>query len=383
MGLLDYYRQFEEQSEEEERQELARRASERKARELALSKPLDLSQTVWPELPHPSVVQALTHAARSALQRYPDPGPLREALAARHRLEQRQIAVGAGAAGLLAALARRLLGPGDEVLMAWPGYPLFPALARAAGAEPVPVAVAPAAVIDGGVATVATALLSRAGPKTKLVLLARPNDPTGELIAEPELAALVQGLPATAWLVLDEALVEFAGPGAAAVAPALLADNPRLVVVRSFSKGYGLAGLRVGYALGGEAAAGWLAELEPPLGVDGLALAGALEAVESLDGVVAGRAHQLAGERSWLSGELRGRGFAVADSAASFLWVSHPLLAANRLVGGLERRKVLVASGEPLGFPSHLRVAVHDRHSSTRFLEALDRTVEELETQGP
>ncbi|MHB8492192.1 MAG: aminotransferase class I/II-fold pyridoxal phosphate-dependent enzyme, partial [Solirubrobacteraceae bacterium] len=141
MGLLDHYRQFEAMTEEEVNSELRAQSRQRKHEELAHSDALDLSQTTWQELPHADVVNAITFAARSGLQHYPNPraGELRSELARKYGVPTTRLALGNGIAQLLGSAAQALLAPGDELLTLWPSYPLYPALANRARAKAVPV----------------------------------------------------------------------------------------------------------------------------------------------------------------------------------------------------------------------------------------------------
>ena len=134
MGILDYYRQFEGMSEEEVNAELREHAAERKRKALARVEPLDLSQTTWPELPHPYVVNALTYMARRGLHHYPHLGGsrLRTVLSERHGVSSDRLVLGNGAAELLSAATRALVNPGQRLLTLWPSYPLYPLMARRA-----------------------------------------------------------------------------------------------------------------------------------------------------------------------------------------------------------------------------------------------------------
>ncbi|HEX4838338.1 MAG TPA: histidinol-phosphate transaminase [Solirubrobacteraceae bacterium] len=366
MGLLDYYRQFEGLSEEEVNSELREQAAERKRKALTRVITLDLSQTTWPELPHPDIVNAITFVARRGLQRYPHMrgSQLRARLAQRHGVEPARLIVGNGAAELLSAATRALIEPGQELVTSWPSYPLFPIMARRAHGRAVPV--------GGGVDT----LLDAVGKhNTRVVALASPNDPTGELLAVGELERLLDGLPDNVAVLLDESLVEFADAQPTDASLALLENHPRLLVFRSFSKAWGLAGLRCGYALGGPGAEELLAELEPDLGVSEISQAGALEALRSCTELLAKRVKSVARERTRLTIALRQRHFEVSDSQANFLWVAHPSVDGGELSARLARTGVLVAAGGALGEPRHVRIAIRDEAASTRLLSALDRAL--------
>src|SRR4051794_16631795 len=187
-------------SEEEVNRELRERADERKRKALTRVQTLDLSQTTWAELPHPRVVNAITYVARKGLYRYPhlSGSELRDALAERHGVEPARLILGNGAAELLSAAARALIGPGEQLLTPWPSYPLYPLMARRAHGRAVRV--------SGGVEELLEAAHE---PDVRVIAIASPNDPTGELLAADELERLLDGLPDGVAVLLDEALVEF------------------------------------------------------------------------------------------------------------------------------------------------------------------------------
>jgi len=364
VGLLDYYRQFEAMPVEEVNERLREEAAERRAKALARVETLDLSQTTWMELPHVRIVSAVTYAARRALNRYPHlrGTALRDELASRHEIDPARVVLGNGAAELLSAATRALIEPGQQLLTSWPSYPLYPIMARRSHGRAVPV--------SGGV----DALLEEAqDPETRVIALASPNDPTGELMPIDELQRLLDGVPDGVGVLLDEALVEFADAQPTNASLSLLEDYPRLLIFRSFSKAWGLAGLRVGYALGGPGSEEVLAELAPDLGVSDASQSGALEALRSCSELIAGHVRVICEERPLLEAALRDRGFDVSPSQANFLWAAHPSLAGGELAARLARAGVLVAEGSPLGEPRHVRIAFHDSTTTSRLLDALDK----------
>jgi histidinol-phosphate aminotransferase len=358
MGLRDYYRQFEEEPPEETSARLRAQADERRRLALARVETLDLSSLTWPHLPPPAVVNAVTFVARRGLHRPPDPvaTELRSELAHRLQLPEARVVVGNGAAQLLSAAADALLAPGDELVTAWPSYPLLPVLASRSGATAVP---AP----GFGAET----LLRAVGERTRVVALANPNDPTGEWLDERALAGLLEALPERVVVLLDEALVEYA-PSAAT---RLVERFPRLLAVRTFSKAWGLAGLRVGYAVGGTGSEPLLERLVPPGGVGDLAQAGALEALRSIEGVVTRRVSEVSAERERVRSELERLGLTVTPSAANLLWIAAEGVDGAELAARLERAKVLVASGGRFGDDTHVRAAVQDRAAGDRLLDAI------------
>jgi histidinol-phosphate aminotransferase len=367
MGLLDYYRQFEGMSEEEVNEGLREEAAERRRKALTRVETLDLSQTTWPELPHPRIVNAITFVARSGLHRYPHTkgSALRDALAERHGVEPDRLVLGNGAAELLSAATRALISPGQQLLTRWPSYPLYPLMARRAHGQAV-------RVEDG---TDALLEAARQSPDVRAIAIASPDDPSGELLPAAELERLLEGLPEGVAVLLDEALVDFADAQPASRSIEILERHPRLLVFRSFSKAWGLAGLRVGYVIGGPGSADLLAELEPDLGVSEASQAGALEALHSCSELVEGRVQAICEERPRLIGELRARGFEVSDSQANFVWAAHPTLSGAQLAAKLELAGILVAAGDALGEPGHVRIALRSARATARLLAALDNVL--------
>jgi histidinol-phosphate aminotransferase len=365
MGLLDYYRQFAGMSDEEVSEHLREQAQERRRRALARIDVLDLSRTTWHELPHPEVVNAVTYGLRGALNVQPDPTAeeLRRELGRRNGVEPERVVVGHGAAQLLAAAARALLGADEELLTPWPSYGLYPLMAQRAGARAVPLP-------DGHDVE---RLLAAVTPATRAIALCNPNDPTGAHLPSAALRELLDALPEHVSLLLDEALADFVaadGPAGAST-PALLDDHPRLLIFRTFSKVYGLAGLRVGYALGGPGSEELLARIAPELGVGLPAQIGALVALRRCDGQVAQRRAAVAAERARLLEQLHALPVDAAPSEANVLWLRPTGLSGGELAMRLQRSGVLVAGGVAVGDEHHVRVTVQSGPASDRLLDAL------------
>ncbi|MFL5816104.1 MAG: pyridoxal phosphate-dependent aminotransferase [Conexibacter sp.] len=368
MGLLDYYRQFAGMSDEEISTQLREQADEQRRRALARIDQLDLSRTTWHELPHPDVVNAITYAARGALNVQPDPTAeeVRRELGRRNGVEPDRVVVGHGAGPLLASAARALLGPGEELLTPWPSYGLYPVMAQRAGARAVPVP-------NGHDVH---RLLAAVTPATRAIALCDPNDPTGEHLTSAALRELLDALPEHVSLLLDEALADFvtAERGEAAngsATTALLDEYPRLLIFRTFSKIYGLAGMRVGYALGGPGSEELLARLAPELGIGLPAQIGALEALRRCDGQLAQRRAAVAAERERLLDALHDLPVDAAPSEANVLWVRPTGLTGGELAMRLQRSGVLVQSGTSVGDEHHVRVTLQSPAATDRLLEAL------------
>ena len=370
MGLLDYYRQFAGMSDEEITEQLREQAEEQRRRALARIDVLDLSRTTWHELPHPDVVNAVTYAARGALNVAADPtaDELRRELGRRNGVEPDRVAVGHGAAQLLASAARALLAPGDELLTPWPSYGLYPVMAQRAGARAVPV--------PGGFD--AERLLAAVMPSTRAVALCNPNDPTGEYLTSDALRGLLDALPEHVSLLLDEALADFVtveresvdGAGTGSGTLALLDEYPRLLIFRTFSKIYGLAGLRVGFAVADQAVIDILGRVGRTFHVASPALVGAQAALDDVDHVAISARHaRVAIER--MRAEIVGPGIRVLPSLANFVLIDcgRP---STPIYDKLLKLGVIVRPMAAWGLPNHLRVSAASHHDLPRVISALN-----------
>jgi histidinol-phosphate aminotransferase len=362
VGLLDYYRQFEGLSDQEVSEQLRLRAEERRRKALARIEPLDLSQTTWHELPHPDVVAAITYTARRGMNRPADPlaVELRREIGRRHGLEPERVAVGNGAAQLLRVAARVLMEPDDELVTAWPSYPLYPLMARSAGGRAVPV---PAMEVDQ--------LFAAVGPRTRIVAVCNPNDPNGAYLPVAELRRLLDRLPEHVTVLLDEALGDFVEAEAPGSSLELLDDYERVLIFRTFSKAYGLAGMRCGYVLGGPGSEALLEQIAPALGVSDLVQSGAMEALRKCGPQVARRRDQVIAERRRLLHAIADLPVDAVESQANLLWLRAPGLPDGELVDRLRRSAVIVHPGSELGEPDHVRATIQSHEAGDRLLEAL------------
>jgi histidinol-phosphate aminotransferase len=357
VGFRDYYKQFDDIDEAKLNLERRERRRREKAAALERVPDIDLSGTEWPDLPHSEIVNAAIARARGFVQRYPDrhATATRRLLAERHGVEPDQVVLGNGAADLLHSAALALLSPGDELVMQWPSYPLYPLLAAHAGAAPV----------SADQSDVATALT----PRTRVLVLCNPNDPTGTYYRSEELRSLLSSLPEEIFVLLDEALIHFQDVEDVDACLRLVDEFPRLLVVRTFSKIYGLSGLRAGYAVGSDARL--LAATAPVLGVNALTQAAVEHALRNGDGEIERRRHSVARERQVLTEQLRELGADVTDSQANFLWIRVRDMSGDQLASALRRQGVIVAPGGPLGEDHHIRAAIRDEAASNRLLQAI------------
>jgi histidinol-phosphate aminotransferase len=370
MGLLDYYRQFDDMSQQEISERLLKKRDEERAKALARVPTLDLSGTEWPDFPNSEIMNASIYVARGRINGYPDrhAEKLRRHLAERHEVEPEQIAVGNGAAELLQAATYALLGGGGELVTPWPSYPLYPLMAARAGGRPVPVdLVDDVADLD----RVAGAVTER----TRAVVVCNPNDPTGTYLRSDDIAGLIGRLPEHVHLLLDEAYIHFQDVEDEDACLRLTEAFPRLLVFRTFSKAYGLSGLRIGYVVGSRNSAEILSKIAPVLGVNALSQAAADYAVGIADREIASRRRLVSEQRDRLASELERLGVEAAPTQANFIWMRAPGISGADLAGRLERERVLVAPGGPLGADDHIRVAVRGAHDTDRLLLALGRAL--------
>ncbi len=356
---LDYYRQFEELSPEENSERLRRARSEQRSQELARVDDLDLATTTWHEPPDPEVINAATYALRRSINRYPaTTGPALTAIAAHHGVPEGRVALGHGAGQLLQA-ALRELAAGGEVVIPWPGWAPMPTLAARAGARPILAPHGPLADLP-------------ITEETRAVVLCSPNDPTGAVLDHAELRAFAEGLRPEISVFVDEALVELAAPDASVVP--LLDELPNLLVFRSFSKAWALAGLRAGYVIGSATDAELLGVLTPGQGVASPAQAAVAAALENSDRArlrLQQRRSAAAAERARLASALIDTPFSFPESQTHAVWLAGEGMTASQITHGLGEQRIHVASGAGWGDDDHVRVTLRDQRSTERLVAAL------------
>ncbi|MEV6347154.1 histidinol-phosphate transaminase [Actinoplanes sp. NPDC051851] len=275
--------------------------------------PTPLSANESPHEPLPGISRAITEAA-GAVNRYPDPGchRLTRALARARGVDPGAVLVGAGSVALLQALFHAIAEPGAEVVHGWPSFELYPSLAALAGVASVPVPLR-----DG--AFDLPAIGGRISTRTRMVLLCSPNNPTGGVISADALRGFLARVPPRCLVVLDEAYHEYVRDPAACNGVEFV-SRPQLVVLRTFSKAYGLAGLRVGYLLGAPGVVSLLRKALTVYEVSAVAQAAAVAAL-SLQDELLERVAQTVGERRRTRDGLLAAGYSVPDSQANFLWL--------------------------------------------------------------
>jgi histidinol-phosphate aminotransferase len=335
-------------------------------RELGLDHVIKLASNEGPFGPFAAAQEAMARAALE-LNRYPDGGAFRlhAALAERHGVAQEAICVGAGADGCIDMLSQAILDPGDEVACGWPSFPSYLIYARKQGATPVTVPLTEYRYDLGG-------LLEAITPRTKLVYICHPNNPTGTMNTTDELDAYFERVPEHVLTVVDQAYFEYIDqPDYPDAVERYLKAGRRVVVLRTFSKIYGLAGLRIGYAVGPPVVCAALAKVRRPFDLTTPAQVAALASVAEVDEIARRRAVNAEGLIR-LETVLREHGFDPAPSVGNFHYVDTGADAAD-LFERLLREGIIVRPLAGFGSPTAIRVSVGTSTEIDAFAAALGR----------
>lgn len=329
-----------------------------------------LASNESPFPPHPQVVEAIANAA-GAMHRYPDPDAtlLRRRLAERYEAEPGRVAVGNGSCEILLAAAEALCEPGSEIVYAWPAFSMYPYLPALTGAREIRVPLAEGDVHD------LDAMAAEVTAATQLLIVCNPNNPTATHIPAAEVAAFCERIPAHVTVILDEAYVEFQTHDDPDATLDLLADFPNLVVLRTFSKCYGLAGLRVGYAIGSPKFRAAVDAVRQPFSVNALAQAAGAEAILHQDDVLR-RVESTIAARLTVEEGLRELGLRTADTHANFSWVDLGDADEAAVLAGLAAQEIAVRPGKALGGPGHIRVSYGTAEENARFLRVLSELLD-------
>jgi histidinol-phosphate aminotransferase len=338
------------------------------AREIGVDRAVKLASNEVAFPPLPAVVEALS-AAAGETNRYPDNGAvvLTRALADRYGVDPAQVATGCGAVTLCQELAQAYNDPGTSIAFAWRSFEMYPLLAHVAAARAIQVPLVPGR--PGGPADThdLEGLLAAVDDSTRLVFVCNPNNPTGTAVQRAELQRFLDAVPAQTLVVLDEAYREFVTDPDVPDGLELMRGRPNVAVLRTFSKAWGLAGLRVGYLIAEDpAVAEAVRKTHVPFSVSMLAQAAAVAALASEE-EVRRRCASVVAERDRLTAALRDRGLDVADSQANFVWLAVGEEAAG-LAAALEARAVITRPFAGEG----VRVTVGSPDENDVFLAALD-----------
>ena len=346
-----------------------------KAKLAGIAEPVKLSSNETPLGPSPAAVAAMAAIAPSA-HRYPDGGStaLRAALAAHHGLDADRIVCGTGSDELLKLLAQAYASVGDEVLFVRHGFMVYPIAARCVGATPV-------AAPDRDYTADVDALLAAVTPATRVVYLANPNNPTGTVISDAEVRRLHACLPGDVLLVVDGAYAEYLDHAEHEVGLMLARTEANVVATRTFSKIYGLAAERIGWAYGPAAIIDTLNRIRAPFNVPSAGSAGAVAALADTEWTARAKAHN-AEWRAWLAGEIAALGNAglrAVPSAANFILVTFAETGAVTAAAAnahLMADGILVRHLPGQGLPSALRISVGTEAETRAVAASLRRFVE-------
>ncbi|GAA3053852.1 histidinol-phosphate transaminase [Streptomyces olivoverticillatus] len=276
------------------------------------------------------------------------------------------LATGTGSVGVAQQLVQATAGPGDEVVYAWRSFEAYPIITQVSGATPVQVPLTEGDVHD------LDAMLAAITDRTRLIFVCNPNNPTGTVVRRAELEAFLDRVPSDVLVVLDEAYREFIRDEAVPDGIDLYRDRPNVCVLRTFSKAYGLAGLRVGFAVAHEPVAAALRKTAVPFGVSQVAQDAAVASLRS-EKALGERVDALVAERTRVAAALAGQGWTVPESQANFVWLRLGELALD-FAAACERAGVVVRP-----FPGEgVRVTIGETEANDLFLRAAEEFRKEL-----
>jgi histidinol-phosphate aminotransferase len=319
--------------------------------------PFKLSSNENPYAPLPGVLEAIATAA-AGMNRYPDPAStaLVDALAERHGVPRDQLALGTGSVGLLQQVVQISAGPGDEVLYAWRSFEAYPIMTIIGGATPVQVPLRADETHD------LDAMADAVTDRTRLIFVCTPNNPTGTVVRQDDLERFLERVPDDVLVIVDEAYVEFVRDPDAVRGLDTYRDRPNVAVLRTFSKAYGLAGLRVGFAIAHPRVAQALRQTQVPFGVSTIASAAAIASLAAEDALL-DRVEALVGERTRVEAALADQGWRLPASQANFVW----LRLGDRIGELVAACEAVNLAVRPYG-DDGVRVTIGEREANDRFL---------------
>ncbi|MDA8306852.1 MAG: histidinol-phosphate transaminase [Deltaproteobacteria bacterium] len=341
-------------------------------REYGISGSIKLASNENPLGPSPKAVEAIV-AATSKLNRYPDGSGfyLRKRLAEKHRLPFDSILLGNGSNEIIELVIRAFMSPGDEVMMPEPSFLLYKLVVQWMGGRAAPIPLKEDWGIDlDKMAEAVTA-------KTKVIFLTNPNNPTGKVISKTDFEAFLSRVPQSAAVVLDEAYIEFnTNPDTPLGFDYISGQSPAVIVLRTFSKAYGLAGLRIGFGAMDPEIAGFLNRVRQPFNTGSLAQAAALAALDDDEFLSRSRQTTWSGLQ-FLYKEIEKMGLRHIPSEANFFLIEVPC-EAKELYEAMLRRGVIIRSMASYGMKRFIRVNVGLPEENIRFIGALKEVLAEM-----
>ena len=307
--------------------------------------------------PLPSV-RAAIEKATDAINRYPDNGyvELRDRLAKHVDFAPEHISVGCGSVSLCQQLIQLTSTVGDEVLFGWRSFEIYPLQVRTAGATPIQVPLTDYTFdLD--------AMLAAVTDRTRLIFVCNPNNPTSTVVDPDALARFVAAVPSDVLIAIDEAYVEYIRDGLAPDSFQLVRENANVVVLRTFSKAYGLAGLRVGYAVGDPELITALGKVYVPFTTTSISQAAAIASLDAADQLLE-RTDAVVAERTRVTATLRAAGFTIPPSQANFVWLPLEDRTTDFVNSAADNRLLVRPYGQ-----DGVRVTVTAPHENDAFLE--------------
>lgn len=308
--------------------------------------------------PLPSVVAAIVDAALE-INRYPDPftTKLTQALSEKFSVPVEQIATGTGSVGVCQQIIQAVAGAGDEVIYAWRSFEAYPIITTIAGAISVQVPLTQNGQHD------LAAMLDAITSKTRVIFVCTPNNPTGGIVTQQQITDFLAKVPKRILVVIDEAYVEFNRDENAIDGISTMKAHSNVGVLRTFSKAYGLAGLRVGYFIGPQNIAGAVRKTAVPFGVSNIAQVAAIASLEN-EPELFEQVEEVIAERRWFETELTNLGFELPPSQANFVWL--PI--GQRTEEFAARSEGIAVSIRP--FPGEgVRISIGERQALERVIE--------------
>ena len=336
-------------------------------REYGIKHSIKLASNENPLGPSPMAMSAVNRSLKG-LHRYPDGAgfALTRRIAARFSVKPQQIVIGNGSDDLIGMLTRALLQPGDEVVLASPSFLMYEIMVRSVGAVPV---ITPLAGLKLDLAAMADAM----SPQTRMAFICNPNNPTGTVVSKDEFQAFLDRIPRHVVVVVDEAYMEFVRDPDCAKSLEFIDGDRIVVMLRTFSKDYGLAGLRVGYGVMPGNVAELLHRIRQPFNASTLAQVGALAALDD-DGFLNKTIRLVHQGLDMLYGELERMGLDYFATQSNFFLIDLGR-DADRVFDAMLREGVIVRSMTAYGFPQYIRINVGLPSENQQFIAALERVL--------
>ena len=335
-------------------------------RDLGLDNVVKLGSNENPYGPYTASLKAMQNALGN-INTYSENSfvELRRLIGNREGLSEDNVAISHGAGGMLETIAKTFIQDRDEVIIPLQTYSLYREISLFMGA------VIRTVSLDSDYRININDLIDRIGPSTKLVWLCNPNNPTGTVISSTDLELVFKALPDNGWLVLDEAYMEFADKDDLPESAEYIRKEKRIIVVRSFSKAFGLAGARLGYALSTPDVINAIDTVAEPFNANRVALAGAAAVLREDTAEVQEAVRKIIESRNIVSRKLEELGCSVVRTSTNFVFFSLPYGTddADKITGRLLRRGIIVRPCTGWGFPRHIRVTIGTETENRQFLK--------------